>query len=143
MNNKYQIKYKFPTNLEYNRLFKSVGWDFRTDDKINAIRENSIFTVCVYLKNKIVGMARVVGDGCYFTVYDVVVRTEYQNNGIGAILLNEIISWYKSFEDDDTYLYLGASKNREKFYEQFGFIARPYGDVGAGMKYDPDYKKLN
>jgi len=50
--------------------------------------------------------------------------------------MTELINWYKSIEDDDTYLYLGASYGKEKFYEKFGFKARPYGNIGAGMKYE-------
>jgi len=50
--------------------------------------------------------------------------------------MNEIVLWYKSIEDDDTYLYLGASFKKEPFYEKFGFKSRPYGNIGAGMKYE-------
>jgi len=85
-----------------------------------------------------VGMARVVGDGAYYTVYDVVTRKDYWNKGIGTMLMNEIISWYKLIEDDDTCLYLGASFGKENFYKNFGFKSRPYENIGAGMKYDPD-----
>ena len=62
-------------------------------------------------------MARIVGDGSYYTIFDVVTRKEYQNQGIGTMLMNEIVLWYKSIEDDDTYLYLGASFEKEPFYE--------------------------
>lgn len=129
-------KYQFPTNEEFNELFASVGWGNRDYEKINKHRENSCFAVCVYNKNKIAGMARVVGDGSYYTVYDVVTRKSYQGKGVGKILMTEIVNWYKSIEDDDTYLYLGASFGKEGFYEKFGFKARPYGHIGAGMKYD-------
>jgi GNAT superfamily N-acetyltransferase len=81
-------------------------------------------------------MARIVGDGSYYTIFDVVTRKEYQNQGIGTMLMNEIVLWYKSIEDDDTYLYLGASFKKEPFYEKFGFKSRPYGNIGAGMKYE-------
>ena len=81
-------------------------------------------------------MARVVGDGAYYTIYDVVTLKEYQGQGIGNTLMQEIISWYKTIEDDDTYLYLGASEGKESFYEKFGFKSRPYTGIGAGMKYD-------
>ena len=132
------IKYKFPTNEEFNELFSSVDWGTRDSEKINKHREMSCFSVCAYYNDKIVGMARVVGDGSYYTVYDVVVKQEYHGKGIGKILMSEIVNWYKSIEDDDTYLYLGASFGKEGFYEKFGFKARPYGHVGAGMKYDVD-----
>lgn len=137
----FQITKKFPSNEEYNELFESVGWGNRDNKKIDQIREYNVFAVSVYLKDKIIGMARIVGDGCYYTVYDVVVHKDFQGQGIGAILMNSIVDWYKEIEDDDTYLYLGASYNREKFYEKFGFVSRPYGHIGAGMKYDPEFKK--
>ena len=131
-----EIKFQFPTNKEFNELFNSVGWGDRDDAKIDKHREMSVFTVSIFEDNKIVGMARVVGDGSYFTVYDVVVRKECQGKGYGKILMQEIVKWYKSVEDDDTYLYLGASAGKEKFYEKFGFRARPYGHIGAGMKFE-------
>ena len=131
-----EIKFQFPTNKEFNELFNSVGWGDRDDTKIDKHREMSVFAVSIFEDNKIVGMARVVGDGSYFTVYDVVVRKECQGKGYSKILMQEIVKWYKSVEDDDTYLYLGASAGKEKFYEKFGFRARPYGHIGAGMKFE-------
>ena len=132
----FRVEYNFPTNSEFNELFNSVGWGFRDDKKIDLHRKSSCFSICVFDDEKIIGMARVVGDGSYYTVFDVVVRKEYQHQGIGTTLMNEIIAWYKTIEDDDTYLYLGASFKKEKFYEKFGFESRPYGNIGAGMKYD-------
>ena len=130
------IKHLFPTNVEFNKLFSSVGWGVRDDKKIDANRASSVFSVSIYDNNKIVGMARVVGDGAYYTIYDVITLKEYQGQGIGTTLMQEIISWYKTIEDDDTYLYLGASEGKESFYEKFGFKSRPYTGIGAGMKYD-------
>lgn len=49
--------------------------------------------------------------------------------------MNEIVNWYKTIEDDDTFLYVNASKNKEHFYEKFGFRTRPNEDVGSGMKW--------
>ena len=125
---------KFPKILEFAELFDSVGWE-REIDRIKQNRKHSVLAVSVYDNGKIVGMGRVVGDSCYFTIYDIVVRAEYQGKGIGTLVLNEIISWYKSIKDDDTFLYLGASVGKEGFYEKFGFKSRPNDDVGAGMKW--------
>lgn len=136
----YIVRYKFPTDKEFNELFTSVGWGKRENEKINKHRLFNAFSVCVYSEDGIVGMARVVGDGSYYTVYDVVVNQSFQGKGIGNILMSEIVKWYKSIEDDDTYLYLGASFGKENFYKKFGFVSRPYSHIGAGMKYDPNYK---
>ena len=136
----FEVVRKLPGNEEFNRLFESVGWGSRDEEKIDKIRQSSDFAVSVYQNGEIVGMAHVVGDGCYYSVFDVVVHKDFQGQGVGAILMREVVEWYKTIEDEDTYLYLGASKNKEKFYEKFGFVSRPYGDIGAGMKYDPDFK---
>lgn len=131
-----RIERTFPSNNEFNQLFESVGWGMREEDKIDKHRQMSCFSVSVYNDDKIVGMARVVGDGAYYTVYDVVVRKNHQGKGIGKILMQEIVKWYKSIEDDDSYLYLGASAGKEGFYKKFGFKARPYNGIGAGMKFE-------
>lgn len=133
---KIEIKRQFPTNQEFNELFLSVGWGTRADERIDMNREKSVFALCAYIENQIVGMARVVGDGAYFTVYDVAVKTEFQNHGVGTLMMTEIVKWYESIQDDDTCLYLGAMEGKENFYEKFGFRARPYDGLGAGMKFD-------
>ena len=128
------VKYTLPNNKEFTRLFESVEWE-RTPSRINLNRKHSTFAASLYFNNEIVGMGRVCGDGSYFTIYDIVVHKDYQKLGFGSIILTEIIDWYKSIKDEDTYLYLGASKGKEKFYEKFGFKSRPNDDVGAGMKW--------
>lgn len=46
-------------------------------------------------------------------------------------LLDKIMEIKK--ENSDLRVYLGASKNKEKFYEKFGFIKRIDADLGYGM----------
>ncbi len=132
------VKRRFPSNKEFNELFSSVGWGTRDKKKINNHRKTSVFSLCIYNDKKTVGMLRVVGDGAYYTIYDVIARGDYQGMGIGKVLMQGVVNWYESIKDDDTYLYLGASYGKEAFYKKFGFKERPYGHVGAGMKYDPD-----
>lgn len=132
--NNFEIKHKFPTTKQFVSLFESVGWE-RDKKRVNQNRKNSCFAVSVFCNGEIVGMGRVVGDSCYFTIYDVVVKQKFQGKGIGSMVLTEIVNWYKSIKDDDTFLYLGASKGKEGFYEKFGFKSRPNADVGAGMKW--------
>ncbi len=84
-------------------------------------------------------MGRVVGDGAYFTIYDVVVHKDFQGLGLGSIIINEIVQWYKTIQDDDTFLYVNASKNKEHFYEKFGFYETGY--IKNGFKYADDIKK--
>ncbi len=134
MDNEILIKHQFPTTKEFIKLFNSVGWE-REEKRVDENRKNSCFAVSIYKNNEILAMGRVVGDGAYFTIYDVVVDKTHQGKGLGSIIINEIINWYKTFKDDDTFLYLNASKGKEQFYEKFGFRARPNEEVGSGMKW--------
>lgn len=128
------IKYSMPNNKDFIKLFNSVDWE-RDEKRVKINRKHTTFGISLYIDNYIAGMGRVVGDGCYYTIYDIVVDKNYQNLGLDTIILNEIIDWYKSIQDDDTFLYVNASKGKEYFYEKFGFKSRPNNDVGAGMKW--------
>ena len=128
------VKYRFPKLCEFIKLFNSVEWE-RDKKRVNQNKKQSCFAVSLYIDDEIIGMGRVVGDGSYFTIYDVVVDKKFQGRGIGSIIMSEIINWYKTIEDDDTFLYVNASKNKESFYEKFGFRSRPNEDIGAGMKW--------
>lgn len=128
------VKYSFPKVDEFLKLFNSVDWE-RDKKRVKENKKHSYFVVSLYIDNEIVGMGRVVGDGAYFTIYDIVVDKEHQSLGLGSIIMREIVGWYKTIKDDDTFLYVNASKNREHFYEKFGFRSRPNDDVGAGMKW--------
>lgn len=128
------IKYSFPKVGEFIKLFNSIDWE-RDKKRVKEHKKHCSFAVSLYIDKEIVGMGRVVGDGAYFTIYDIVVDKNYQGLGIGSIIMREIVDWYKTIADDDTFLYVNASKNKEKFYEKFGFRSRPNEDVGAGMKW--------
>lgn len=128
------VKHEFPKIDEFLYLFNSVGWE-REKKRVKENKKCSCFAVSLYVEGKIVGMGRVVGDGAYFTVFDIVVDKEFQGLGFGSIIMKEIVDWFKCFEDDDTFLYVNASKNKEAFYEKFGFRSRPNDELGAGMKW--------
>lgn len=128
------VKYQFPKTSEFIKLFNSVDWK-RTNKRVIENRKYTVFAVSLYIDNQIVGMGRVVGDGSYFTIYDIVIDKNHHGLGLGTIVMTEIVEWYKTIEDDDTFLYVNASKDREKFYEKFGFRIRPNENVGAGMKW--------
>ena len=55
------------------KLFNSIDWE-RDKKRVKENKKHSYFVVSLYINNEIVGMGRVVGDGAYFTIYDIVVR---------------------------------------------------------------------
>ena len=59
---------------DYYELRASVGWNnFSREQAVNALK-NSYYTVTAYDKDTAIGMGRVVGDGIYLTIVDIVTR---------------------------------------------------------------------
>jgi predicted GNAT family N-acyltransferase len=63
------------------------------------------------------------------------VRPEHQRNKIGTLIMNTLLTKINEIrkENPDLKVYLGASKDKEEFYEQFGFIKRIDAGLGYGM----------
>ena len=56
--------------------------------------EHTLFRVSVFHKDKIIAMARLIGDrGLDYYIKDVIVRPEYQKKGIGHLLINELLNF--------------------------------------------------
>lgn len=120
---------------EYNNLRKSTGWD----EKEISIVENAIKSSVIVKKavkdNEVVGMARVVGDGIYYLIVDVVVNPNYQGLGIGKKLVEDIV---KDIEErtkvgQTCSINLMSMGGKEAFYEKCGFTKVPFGHTGFGM----------
>ena len=100
-----------------------------------AISHSTIIKKAMY-DNKIVGMARAIGDGMSYLLVDVVASSKYQKQGIGKKLVNSIINDIKSETMDGEYstINLISIKGMEKFYESCGFEEVPFGYNGKGMR---------
>lgn len=132
------IKYieKFPTPAEYNMLTKAVGWGTREESIIEEALNNTLYSLCVYDEDKLIGYGRLLGDKTIFLyIHSIMVLPEYQGKNIGTGIMNKLLEQVDEYKkvNPDIRTYLGAAKGKEPFYEKFGFEIRPNGDVGAGM----------
>ena len=78
--------------------------------------ENTFYSISVYDDDKIVG--RLIGDTiCFMYIHDVMVMPEYQRKEIGTMIMNKLLEKIKELkkENPNIRVYLGASKNKEKF----------------------------
>lgn len=133
-----QIKYieKFPTANEYNMLTESVGWGKWENHIIEEALKNTLYSLCVYNEDKLIGYGRIIGDKTIFLyIHSVMIIPEYQGKGIGTGIINKLLEQINEYRKINPKIrtYLGAAKGKEKFYERFGFVARPNEDLGAGM----------
>lgn len=132
------IKYieRFPTPAEYNMLTDSVGWGTRKESIIEEALKNTLYSLCVYDGDKLIGYGRLLGDKTIFLyIHSVMVLPEYQGKHIGTGILNKLLEQINKYKEVNPNIrtYLGAAKGKEGFYEKFGFITRPNEELGAGM----------
>ena len=130
------IKENINNVKEFNLLYDSVGWESYDDKITQKALDNTFYSVSVYDDNKIVGYGRIIGDTiCFLYIQDIMVKPEYQGNKIGTMIMNKLLEKINEIkqENPDLRVYLGASKNKEEFYEKFGFIKRIDANLGYGM----------
>jgi predicted GNAT family N-acyltransferase len=130
------IKENIKNVEEFNLLYDDVGWGAYDEKITQKALDNTFYSVSVYDDNKIVGYGRIIGDTiCFLYIQDIMVKPEYQGNKIGTMIMNKLLEKINEIkqENPDLRVYLGASKNREEFYEKFGFIKRIDADLGYGM----------
>jgi len=121
---------------EFNLLYDAVGWGAYDKAISKKALNNTFYSVSVYNDNKIIGYGRLVGDTiCFLYIQDVMVIPEYQNKKIGTLIMNKLLEKVREVEKEnpDIRVYLGASKDKEGFYEKFGFMKRTDVDLGHGM----------
>ena len=90
----------------------------------------------MYNEEKLIGYGRIIGDRTIFLyIHDIMVIPEYQGRGIGKKIMELLLKQINVYKqvNPDIRTYLGAAKNREGFYEKFGFVQRPNEYLGAGM----------
>ncbi len=133
-----QITYKeyTPTPEEFNNLTEAVDWGTRENKIIEEALKHTLYSLCVYDENKLIGYGRIIGDKTIFLyIQDIMVIPEYQGKKIGTGIMNKLIEKINEYKkvNPEIRTYLGATKGKESFYEKFGFISRPNEELGAGM----------
>ena len=123
-----------PTTAEYNHLRASVGWGTYEPVLIEAAMPHSLFCICAVLNERVIGMARVIGDGgLVYYVQDVIVLPEHQGQGIGTRLMDAIMAYLHTHTSPNSVIGLMAAKGKEPFYDKYGCITRPNDQMSCGM----------
>lgn len=124
--NNLTIKYNELSAEEFIYLWESV-WDGSPSlEQTELAMQNTLFRVSVFDGDNIVAMARMIGDmGLNYYIKDVVVKPEYQHNGIGKMLINELMKFIKDngIKGTDVFVELCAMPDKIPFYEKQGFSA--------------------
>ena len=96
-------------------VFQSVGWRKNPNNILEAFKNS--YYITAYHGKKLIGFARAISDSCYYTnIFDVIVRPEYQKQGIGKRMMLMLREKFKG-----TYFFLTYTEGRNEFYEKCGF----------------------
>ena len=134
---------------EYNELRRLVNWTEISKRQFETSIPNSRFITVGRSDGKAISMARAVGDGGYhLLVVDVIVHPDFQKRGIGKQMITQLMDFVHNdyIEDGETTMVsLLSAKDKEPFYEKFGFFRRPNDERGAGMSqfYTQEKKTVN
>ena len=121
---KYNVKYNELSANDFISLWESVWDEAPSFDQVKLAMDNTLFRVSIYDDNKLIAMARVIGDkGLNYYIKDVVVIPEYQGKGIGRMLINELLKYINDngISGTEIFVELCAMPNVIPFYEKLGF----------------------
>ena len=120
----------------YTLLRSSVGWNNFSEEQVAKSLDNSIYTVTVVENNEPIAMGRLVGDGIYFLIVDVIVKPEFQRRGIGSKIIDALLVYVENATPvgGRSSVQLIAEKGKEGFYLKKGFKLLPHDFCGPGMR---------
>ena len=124
------------TPQEYMEMRKLVEWsEFPLEQAEEGIK-HSAHLVVFRKDGKVIALARVLTDYGYVVyIADVIVRPEFQGQGLGRVLMNNAMEFIKSQLKPGykVMVSLMAAKGKEEFYKKFDFVERPSEKYGCGM----------
>jgi len=124
--NQLTVKCNKLTAEEFITLWESVWDGAPTLEQTRLAMEHTLFRVSIFDNEKIVAMARMIGDlGLDYYIKDVVVRPEYQYKGIGRLLMKELLQYINDHgvKGTEIFVELCAMPDKMPFYEKLGFTA--------------------
>ena len=125
------------TSEEVITTFQSVGWNKNPKDIIDAF-QNSYY-VTAYHNDTLIGFARAISDGYYYTsIFDVIVKPDYQKQGIAKKMIKMLLKKFKG-----TYFFLSYTPGNKAFYEKCGFEDLPTGMwIDRNKSFEMNVEKL-
>jgi len=121
-----------PTADQYLHLRIQSGLGRADQVATTAGLRASLYSVCAFHDNQLVGFGRIVGDGglCFY-VEDVMVEKASRGAGVGTLILSALLEWLRTHSSDGARIGVQAPRDTEDFFRRFGF--REWPDARPGL----------
>lgn len=120
MDSKYVLINAEPSAEDFCRLRTISGLTPRPLEAARNGLPRSCYGVHIEHAGRVVGMGRIVGDGALnFDIVDVAVDPDYQGQGLGRAVMENLMAWLEQQSPDGAYITLVADV--PELYEKFGF----------------------
>lgn len=95
----------------------------RNFEDIKLMLSNSYLNYAILENDNLVGFSRVISDGIYKAfIYDVIIREDFQNKGLGKLLVERLLLHDKISKINHIELY--CLEETSGFYKKLGFEER-------------------
>ncbi|MEM7547340.1 MAG: GNAT family N-acetyltransferase [Pseudomonadota bacterium] len=129
-----KILHQLPDPDIFRRFRAALGWGEISHDDARRALDVTQLGVVAQCGGVIVGFGRVTGDGVMsFHIEDVIVADDMRGQGIGRRIVGALVAQIEDAAAPGSMISLQAAEGKERFYEGFGFSARPKPGYGAGM----------
>ena len=126
---KFEVVKKMPSVEDYLNIRKhTLGEKTRASAKL-AI-DNSWFGVHITIRDKTIGMGRMIGDGCTFHITDVTVLPQHQGLGFEGVIMEALVNYYRKNAPEDGCLTVIAKGEAKDLYKKFNFVETAPKSVG-------------
>ena len=136
MSNSLRVEPGLPPVLAYIQMREEAGWGLISNKTATSCLEGSLYGVCLYDQDTLIGFSRLVGDGVlYFYIADVVVSPKHGGKGYGSLLMTAIMDYIHAHAQTGATIALLSAPGLEPFYGQFGLTPCPNRLFGQGLSY--------
>lgn len=114
------------------RLYNDLQWYAYTQDLqlLYQAISNSLDIISAWNGEELIGIIRTVGDGLTIIyIQDLLVLNEYQNQGVGTQLMQQVLNKYKRVRQK--VLITEEASDVRHFYEKNGFLSCDNGNLVA------------
>ena len=129
-----RLEHRLPTASEFMKLRAETDWGVPDRSVVETLLKRSFSGVVAIENDKVIGMARTVGDGCVILyIQDVIVTTSHRAQGVGLNLIQGLLNEATQTCLPDCTVGLFAATGQDGFYSKLGFSTRNHPAYGPGM----------